>query len=442
MLCDLEADDPRQHVGTAQAIVFAAGAGPGSGPERKRTVDLGGAVKLIEAARELGVARYVMVSSMGTSDVEHADEAMRPYLQAKKDADDALMASGLDWTIVRPGRLTDAPGTGTVDAARALGRRGEITRDDTALVLLETLGGRARSASRSTCSRGRRRSARWRVERSARRPATRASATAWLAGSVVPSFRASAAVTRTRAAPRSRRRGISAAQRRSPWRPHPQETRMFPANSYVIRLAGDADEPALERLAAARLRRARSSTRSSSARSTAAWPPRSTSTRAARSPIRSVRTAHLRAQLHVRAAALRGGGAHARRRRTVARAHRAATQPSRRSGPRRSRPAIMGAAMRFSVEPSPAGGYFVRLAGADAPVSRHDTEEEAEAAAAVLPARRRRRTASATCERLRDGGEVADPRRARGGQAAVRRAAGSASATSRATCASWAPSAR
>src|SRR5215208_1907965 len=139
VLCDLEADDPRPHLGSAQAIVFAAGAGPGSGPERKRTVDLGAAVKLIEAARELGVARYVMVSSMGTQDVEHAAEAMRPYLQAKREADDALMASGLDWTIVRPGRLTDAPGTGTVDAARALGRHGEITRDDTALVLAETL---------------------------------------------------------------------------------------------------------------------------------------------------------------------------------------------------------------------------------------------------------------------------------------------------------------
>ena len=139
VLCDLEADDPRPHVGSAQAIVFAAGAGPGSGPERKRTVDLGGAVKLIEAAQELGVARYVIVSSMGTGDVEHAAEAMRPYLQAKKEADDALMASGLYWTVVRPGRLTDDPGTGTVDAARALGRRGEITRDDTALVLAEVL---------------------------------------------------------------------------------------------------------------------------------------------------------------------------------------------------------------------------------------------------------------------------------------------------------------
>ena len=139
VLCDLETDDPHQHIGSAEAIVFAAGAGPGSGAERKRTVDLGGAVKLIDAARDLGVARYVMVSAMGTQDVENADEAMRPYLQAKKDADDALMASGLDWTIVRPGRLTDAPGAGTVEAARALGRRGEITRDDTALVLLETL---------------------------------------------------------------------------------------------------------------------------------------------------------------------------------------------------------------------------------------------------------------------------------------------------------------
>src|SRR5215217_8333936 len=139
VLCDLEQDDPRPHLGTAEAIVFAAGAGPGSGAERKRTVDLGAAVKLIDAARELGVARYVMVSSMGTADVEHASEAMRPYLQAKRDADEALMHSGLDWTIVRPGRLTDAPGAGTVDAARVLGRRGEITRDDTALVLLETL---------------------------------------------------------------------------------------------------------------------------------------------------------------------------------------------------------------------------------------------------------------------------------------------------------------
>jgi uncharacterized protein YbjT (DUF2867 family) len=139
VLCDLEHGDPRPHLGGADAIVFAAGAGPGSGPERKRTVDYGGAVKLIDAARELGVARYVIVSSAGADDVEHAAESMRPYLEAKRDADDALRDSGLDWTIVRPGRLTDAPGTGRIDAARKLGRRGEITREDTASALLATL---------------------------------------------------------------------------------------------------------------------------------------------------------------------------------------------------------------------------------------------------------------------------------------------------------------
>ena len=92
MLCDLEHDDPRPHLGAADAIVFAAGAGPGSGPERKRTVDYGGAVKLIEAAEELGVRRYLMVSSMGAGDPASASEAMRPYQQAKHDADEALAA--------------------------------------------------------------------------------------------------------------------------------------------------------------------------------------------------------------------------------------------------------------------------------------------------------------------------------------------------------------
>src|SRR3954451_15571366 len=55
VLCDLEHDDPAPHIGAADAIVFAAGAGPGSGAERKRTMDYGGAVKLIEAAEALGV---------------------------------------------------------------------------------------------------------------------------------------------------------------------------------------------------------------------------------------------------------------------------------------------------------------------------------------------------------------------------------------------------
>jgi nucleoside-diphosphate-sugar epimerase len=140
VLCDLESDDVIPHIGGADAIVFAAGAGPGSGPERKQTVDLGGALKCIAAAQEMGVARFLMVSAMGLRDTAHAPEGMRPYYEAKAAADAALETSGLDWTIVRPGRLTDGPGAGTVDLAPVLARRGEIARDDVALVLYHCLG--------------------------------------------------------------------------------------------------------------------------------------------------------------------------------------------------------------------------------------------------------------------------------------------------------------
>ena len=140
VLCDLErGDDLHPHVGAADAIVFAAGAGPGSGPARKRTVDYGAAVKSMDAASDLGVSRFVLVSSIGTHDVAGAAEAMRPYLQAKRDADDALKQSGLDWTIVKPGRLTDAPGSGRVLLSRTFGGRADVPRDDVALVLLECL---------------------------------------------------------------------------------------------------------------------------------------------------------------------------------------------------------------------------------------------------------------------------------------------------------------
>jgi uncharacterized protein YbjT (DUF2867 family) len=139
VLCDLEHDDPRPHMGGADAIVFAAGAGPGSGAARKRTMDLGGAVKLIEAARELGVTRYLMVSSIN-ADNPAGSGPMQPYLEAKGEADAALRSSGLEWTIVRPGRLTNEPGAGRVEAAPRLGRHGEVPRDDVAAVLLACLG--------------------------------------------------------------------------------------------------------------------------------------------------------------------------------------------------------------------------------------------------------------------------------------------------------------
>jgi uncharacterized protein YbjT (DUF2867 family) len=139
VLCDLERDAVDPHVGGAHAIVFAAGAGPGSGSERKRTVDYGGAVKCVEAAERLGVRRFAMVSSIGAHDPDAGSEGMRPYLRAKADADRRLVESGLDWTIVRPGGLRDEPGTGRVAVHTDLGHSGPIPRDDVALVLFELL---------------------------------------------------------------------------------------------------------------------------------------------------------------------------------------------------------------------------------------------------------------------------------------------------------------
>jgi uncharacterized protein YbjT (DUF2867 family) len=139
VVCDLEREDPSAHVAGADAVVFAAGAGPGSGPERKRTVDLGAAVKCVEAAEARGVARFLMVSSIGAHDPDGGVEAMRPYLRAKAEADERLAASSLDWTIVRPGSLQDEPGTGRVDLSTQLGRRGPVPREDVARVLAALL---------------------------------------------------------------------------------------------------------------------------------------------------------------------------------------------------------------------------------------------------------------------------------------------------------------
>jgi uncharacterized protein YbjT (DUF2867 family) len=141
MLCDLEQEDDLSHyVQGADAVVFAAGAGPGSGAERKRTVDLGGAVKLIDAARRTGARRYLIVSSIGAEDPSAGGEQMRPYLEAKAEADRRLADSDLDWTIVRPGRLTDAPGTGRVTITTDMSVRGDVPRQDVARVLAASLG--------------------------------------------------------------------------------------------------------------------------------------------------------------------------------------------------------------------------------------------------------------------------------------------------------------
>jgi uncharacterized protein YbjT (DUF2867 family) len=141
VLCDLEALDARavaEAVGQADAVVFAAGAGPGSGAARKATLDHEGAVKLAEAAVANAIGRYVMVSAMGADPAAAGDDVFSAYLRAKGRADEAVRASGLDWTIVRPGRLTDEPGTGRVRIAVRTGR-GDVPRDDVAAVLAAVL---------------------------------------------------------------------------------------------------------------------------------------------------------------------------------------------------------------------------------------------------------------------------------------------------------------
>jgi nucleoside-diphosphate-sugar epimerase len=126
-------------VAGADVVVFAAGAGRGSGAARKETVDRAGAVLLADAAQQAGVRRYVMVSAMGAEDADPAsDEVFQVYLRAKAAADADLRARDLDWTIVRPGSLTDDAPTGKVDLGP--GRpRGTVSRADVATVLSEMI---------------------------------------------------------------------------------------------------------------------------------------------------------------------------------------------------------------------------------------------------------------------------------------------------------------
>jgi uncharacterized protein YbjT (DUF2867 family) len=144
LVVDLErasVDEVAAHLDGADAVVFAAGAGPGSGAARKETVDRDAAILLADAAEAAKVRRYVMVSSINAdANAPHTrDDVFTAYLRAKGAADDNVRArDGLDTTIVRPGHLTNDPGTGHVTAA-AHTERGDIPRADVAAVLLAVL---------------------------------------------------------------------------------------------------------------------------------------------------------------------------------------------------------------------------------------------------------------------------------------------------------------
>jgi uncharacterized protein YbjT (DUF2867 family) len=142
VVLDLEqasVDDVVGVVDGADAVVFAAGAGPCSGAGRKHTVDRDAAVLLADAALSAGVRRYVMVSAIRVDEADpDSDDVFQVYLRAKAAADAYVRDQDLDWTIVRPGRLTDDPGTGLVLAGPDV-EYGEVPRADVAAVLLRVL---------------------------------------------------------------------------------------------------------------------------------------------------------------------------------------------------------------------------------------------------------------------------------------------------------------
>jgi uncharacterized protein YbjT (DUF2867 family) len=144
VVCDLEAAAANQVaelLSGAAAVVFAAGAGAGSGVSRKDSVDRGASVLMADAAERAGIARFVQISSMGAGQPPRpgTDEVWAAYITAKTAAEDDLRSRELDWTILRPGHLTDAPATGRIRLAAPPVPAGTISRADVATVIAALL---------------------------------------------------------------------------------------------------------------------------------------------------------------------------------------------------------------------------------------------------------------------------------------------------------------
>lgn len=141
VLADLEGSigDLETVLQGADAVVFTAGSGGHTGPDKTLLIDLDGAVKSIEAAKNAKVNRYIMVSAFQAHNRDSwADSSMKPYMAAKHFADKELVRSGLNYTIIRPGGLKNDPGTGKVQAAENL-QHGNIPREDVATAIVEVL---------------------------------------------------------------------------------------------------------------------------------------------------------------------------------------------------------------------------------------------------------------------------------------------------------------
>ncbi|MGA9101192.1 SDR family oxidoreductase [Aeromicrobium sp.] len=147
-MLDIEQDGVEHYAASfaeCDAVVFTAGGGPDGNIERKRTVDLGGSLSSIEAAQQAGIDRFVQISAINVDQPvgDDAEPVWKAYVEAKRDADIALRESGLDWTILRPGRLTDDDGTGRVTLGEKVDpisdQQREIPRADVAAVVVAAL---------------------------------------------------------------------------------------------------------------------------------------------------------------------------------------------------------------------------------------------------------------------------------------------------------------
>lgn len=139
IVADLEGD-VRSTLEGCDAVVFTAGSGAHTGPDKTEAVDRDGAIALVDACKDAGVRRFVMVSSMRAANPDSGPEGLRHYLRAKQAADEHLAGSGLEFTIVRPGRLTDDTGTGKVKVStQGFAKSGEVPRADVAAVLMAVL---------------------------------------------------------------------------------------------------------------------------------------------------------------------------------------------------------------------------------------------------------------------------------------------------------------
>ncbi len=136
------------------AVVFSAGSGGSTGPEKTLTIDLDGAVKAMEAAKSRGIDRFIMVSALFTGDRDKWPEEMKPYYVAKHYADRMLQTIGLDYTIVRPGTLKNEAGTGKIDTAQPGDTPRDVPREDVASVIVEVLGNQASIGKVISFSRG------------------------------------------------------------------------------------------------------------------------------------------------------------------------------------------------------------------------------------------------------------------------------------------------